>query len=115
LRGRRFLVVSVRACRDNQGRTMSDQTTIEAVTRRLSLALDALEAAVERKLEADGGEARLAQQLHALGEDRSRLAADLDAQTARARQLETANRDIAQRLDQAIANIQAVVESQAAE
>ena len=39
---------------------MSDQTAIDAATRRLSQALDALDAAVERRLEADRSEARLA-------------------------------------------------------
>lgn len=91
---------------------MSDQTTIEAVTRRLSLALDALDAAVERKLEADGGQGRLAEQLHVLGDDRSRLAAELDTQTSRARQLETVNRDVAQRLDRAMASVRSVIDDQ---
>jgi septal ring factor EnvC (AmiA/AmiB activator) len=88
---------------------MADQTTIDAAAKRLALALDTLDAAVERRLEADRGEARLADQIHALGNDRAKLAADLDAQTARARQLETANREIARRLDTAIENISSVL------
>lgn len=91
---------------------MSDQTAIDAATRRLSQALDALDAAVERRLEADRNEARLADQIHALGADRASLASELDAQTARARQLETANREIAKRLDAAIDNIRSVVDTQ---
>jgi hypothetical protein len=89
---------------------MTDQIAIEAATRRLMLALDGLDAAVERRLEADRGEARLTDQVHALGTDRSRLAAELDAQTARSRRLETANRDIAHRLDAAIDNIRLVLD-----
>jgi len=88
---------------------MADQTTIDAAAKRLALALDTLDAAVERRLEADRGEARLADQIHALGNDRAKLAADLDTQTARARQLETANREIARRLDTAIENISSVL------
>ena len=88
---------------------MADQTTIDTAAKRLALALDTLDAAVERRLEADRGEARLADQIHALGNDRAKLAADLDAQTARARQLETANREIARRLDTAIENISSVL------
>ena len=42
----------------------------------------------------------------------SKLAADLDAQTARARRLETANREIARRLDAAMENIRSVLEAQ---
>jgi hypothetical protein len=91
---------------------MTDQIAIDAATKRLTLALDALDAAVERRLEADRGETRLADQVHALGADRARLAAELDAQTARARQLENANREIAQRLDSAIDNIRSVLETQ---
>lgn len=88
---------------------MADQTTIDAAAKRLALALDTLDAAVERRLEADRGEARLADQIHALGNDRAKLAAELDTQTARARQLETANREIARRLDTAIENISSVL------
>ena len=91
---------------------MSDQTAIDAATKRLSQVLDALDAAVERRLEADRSEARLADQIHALGADRASLASELDAQTARARQLETANREIAKRLDAAIDNIRSVVDTQ---
>ena len=91
---------------------MTDQAAIEAATRRLTQAMDALDAAVERRLEADRGEARLADQVHTLGADRARLASELDAQTARSRQLESANRDIARRLDTAIDNIRSVLQAQ---
>jgi hypothetical protein len=91
---------------------MTDQTAIETATRRLTLALDALEAATERRLEADRDEARLADQVHALGADRSKLAAELDVQAARSKRLEAANRDIALRLDAAIDGIRAVLDAQ---
>ena len=91
---------------------MTDQTAIDGATRRLTLALDALDAAVERRLEADRGEARQSDQVHALGADRARLAAELDAQTARVRQLEETNRETARRLDAAMDNIRAVLEPQ---
>ncbi len=91
---------------------MTDQTDIDAATTRLTRALDALDAAVDRRLEADRDEARLADQIHTLGVDRARLAAELDAQTARSRTLETANRDIARRLDVAIDNIRSVLGAQ---
>jgi hypothetical protein len=91
---------------------MTDQTAIEAATKRLTQALDALDAAVERRLDAGRGEARLADQIHTLGADRARLASELDVQTARSRQLETTNREIARRLDTAIDNIRSVIETQ---
>ena len=58
---------------------MTDVSAIDAASKRLALALDALAAAVERRHEADRGEETLNAQLHALGTDRSRLACELDA------------------------------------
>jgi len=91
--------------------TMSGGSAIDAATKRLALALDALEAALERRRESDRGEETLAAQLQALGSDRSRLAADLDAQAARASQLESTNREVARRLDVAIDTIRSVIEA----
>jgi chromosome segregation ATPase len=90
---------------------MSDTDLIETATRRLTAALDALEAAAERRREADRGEASLANQVHALGSDRARLAGELDEAAARARALETANREVVQRIDQAIETIHGVLNS----
>jgi uncharacterized protein DUF4164 len=90
-------------------RTMTEQGDIDGAVRRLALALDALDAAVERRREADRGEDALADQVQALGLDRANLAAALDGETARTRRLETANREIAERLDAAIASIQSVL------
>ena len=88
---------------------MSDTDSIAIAALRLTGALDALEEAVERRSEADRDEKALANQVHALGSDRARLASELDETTARARALETANRDVAQRIDQAMATIRGVL------
>ena len=90
---------------------MSDQSAIDIAVKRLALALDALDAAVERRREADRGEDALAKQVQALGLDRTRLAEALDGETARARQLEMTNRDVATRLDAAMASIQSVLDA----
>jgi len=90
---------------------MSDQSAIDTAVKRLALALDALDAAAERRREADRNEEGLASQLHALGVDRTKLAAALDGEAARSRRLETTNREIAQRLDSAIASIQSVLDA----
>ena len=90
---------------------MSNATAIEAASGRLARALDAIEAAVERRQEAVQGHAALTAQVHAFGADRSRLASDLDASAARARELETVNREIARRLDAAIDTIRSVLNS----
>jgi len=91
---------------------MSDQSAIETATKRLTLALDALEAAAERRLEVDRAGAQVADRLHAADADRSKLAAELDSQAARSRALEAANRDIAHRLEAAMENIRSVINTQ---
>ena len=88
---------------------MSEPDSVEMASRRLALALDALEAAAERRRATDRSEEGLAAQIQALGGDRSRLASELDQATARARGLEAASRDVAQRIDAAIATIRGVL------
>jgi chromosome segregation ATPase len=88
---------------------MSESDSVETANRRLSLALDALEAATERRSESDRSEAALSNQLQALGSDRARLANELDEATAHSRAIESANREVAQRIDQAIETIRAVL------
>ena len=90
---------------------MTDSTAIDSATRRLIQALDLLEAAVDRRLEIDRCRAILTEQVHALDIDRAKLAADLDSQLARSRRLETANRDVARRLDAAMDNIKLVLDA----
>src|SRR5262249_61549084 len=74
---------------------MGDPSAIEVATRRLQQALDALEVAVERRLDAAREEDKLANQLGLLSADRSRLAVELDAVASRARRLEGANPGVA--------------------
>ena len=89
--------------------TMSDAESIDIAKRRLTFALEALEAAAERRRELDRGQEALFTQLHAMGSDRAQLASDLDQATARARGLETATREIAGKVDQAIETIRGVL------
>ena len=98
------------AGRAGDGR-MSETDSIEIATRRLVLALEALEAAAERRREADRGRQALADQVEALGADRAKLASELDLASARSHALESTNREIAQRLDQAIEAIRGVLAS----
>lgn len=90
---------------------MSEESAIDNAVKRLALALDGLDAAVERRREADRSEEGLVAQVQSLGMDRSRLAATLDGETARSRKLEATNREVAQRLDVAMAAIQSVLDS----
>jgi hypothetical protein len=90
---------------------MSDPSAIEQATRRLKDALEALESMVDRRLERDHDVAALNDQVHAFEFDRAQLAAELDSTAARAHELETANREVAQKLDQAIEGIRVVLDS----
>jgi hypothetical protein len=88
---------------------MSDSDSVEFARQRLTCALDALEAAAERRREIDRGQDALITQIHTLGSDRARLAGELDHATARSRGLETATREVARRVDQAIETIRGVL------
>src|SRR5664280_484273 len=92
-------------------KAMMEQSAIDLAVKRLALALDALDAAVERRREADRSEEGLVAQVQALGLDRTKLADTLDGETARSRKLEASNREVAQRLDAAIASIQSVLDN----
>ena len=83
---------------------------IDAATRRLMLALDALEAAAERRRDADRDENELASRIQALGVDRSRLAQELDNSLVKTRKLERTNREIAERLDTAIGTVRTMLD-----
>ena len=84
---------------------------LDVATRRLMVALEALESAVERRREADRDETELAIRIQALGADRSRLADELDGSLVKSRRLERANREIAERLDAAIGTIRSVLDA----
>ena len=96
----------------NSSATPDAAAEIDAATRRLLGALDALESAVERRREADRDEDELASRIQALGADRSRLADELDGTLVKSRRLERANRDIAERLDAAIGTIRLVIDAE---
>ncbi|MGD9919990.1 MAG: DUF4164 family protein [Pseudorhodoplanes sp.] len=89
---------------------MTDPSAIDAAARRLAHALDALQAAVVRKREADSGGEAVATQLHALGNDRARLAAELDTAAAHARRLEDTNREVARRIEVAMTTIEKLLD-----
>jgi Domain of unknown function (DUF4164) len=84
---------------------MNEIDSIEAASRRLALALDALDAAAERRCEAARNEEAMAMQVHVMGDDRARLAGELDQAIARSRALEIANREVAKRIAVAIETI----------
>jgi hypothetical protein len=89
---------------------MSEDDSVEMAQKRLALALNALDAAVERRGELDRGQEALFTQIHALGSDRARLASELDQATARSRSLEEVNREVGERIERAIETIRGVLQ-----
>jgi chromosome segregation ATPase len=85
---------------------------LERARKRLASALDLLEAAINRRREHDRQRGELEAQIQAFGTDRSRLAGELDHARASISSLEATNREVAQRLDQAVDTIRAVLDSQ---
>jgi len=92
----------------------TDSNLIEIARRRLTIALDALDAACDRRGDADRHQEALMQQIEALGDDRARLASELDHAAARGRGLEAANRAVAERLTTAIDTISGILKKSAA-
>ncbi|MBH0239389.1 DUF4164 domain-containing protein [Methylobrevis albus] len=90
---------------------MSEGGAFEAAMRELESALGRLEQSVTRRLAADRSIVDLEEELARLGEDRSRLAQDLDASAARAGRLEDANREVSRRLVAAMESIRAVLDA----
>jgi predicted nucleic acid-binding Zn-ribbon protein len=90
---------------------MSDTHAVDQAVRRLNDALDALDAAMEVRLEAERRRGMLADEVHDFSMDRSRLAAELDDVQAHSRALETSNREAARRLDEAMIVIRDIIEA----
>ncbi len=78
--------------------------------KRLNGALDQLEAAVERKTLADSQRGDLEEELTVMQDDRARLAVELDSALSRSKLLETANSEVARRLERASTTIKAVLD-----
>jgi hypothetical protein len=90
--------------------TIAGRTTqFDQAVKRVTDALDALDAALEQRFGSTRGGAALTEQVHVFNIDRSRLASELDAARARARELEGSNREAVRRIDEAMSAIRAVI------
>jgi hypothetical protein len=87
----------------------SRATQFDQAVKRVTDALDALDAALEQHFGSARGGAALTEQVHVFNIDRSRLASELDAARARARALEGSNREAVRRIDEAMSAIRAVI------
>lgn len=83
---------------------------IDAALKRFETALNQLEDAIETRLEGALHVADLENEVQRLGTNRSQLAQSLDTVKARAVQLESANREVSQRLTVAMDSIRAVLD-----
>jgi septal ring factor EnvC (AmiA/AmiB activator) len=90
---------------------MSDMSPVDAALKRLGLAVSTLEAAVERRFQRDRSLASLEEELARAGEDRSRLAQDLDQEKTRSQRLEDTNREVSRRLVSAMESIRSVLDA----
>lgn len=89
---------------------MADAPSLDGALTRLDSALSGLERAVEKRVSADQTLGGLQNQIQRLGEDRSRLAGDLDAQKSHSNTLEEANREVSRRLVSAMESIRTVLD-----
>jgi hypothetical protein len=88
---------------------MSRASGFDQAVKRVMDALDALDAVLDQRVGKDNKGGSLVEQLHAFAIDRARLALELDAARARARDLETTNREAVRRIDEAMSAIRAII------
>ncbi|MBN9025019.1 MULTISPECIES: DUF4164 domain-containing protein [Kaistia] len=89
---------------------MRGASPIDGALRRLSAALDGLEGAVDRRLNAGARLGEIEIEMQRIGLDRSRLAQSVDAAEARSERLEEANKEVSRRLVAAMETIRSVLE-----
>jgi hypothetical protein len=94
------------------GGTMNDDLAVDQAVRRLNDALNALDAALEIRINDERQHGSAAEQVHAFSLDRARLAGELDGAKSRVRLLTDANREAVDRLDEAMATIRAFIATQ---
>jgi Domain of unknown function (DUF4164) len=87
----------------------SRTTRFDQAIKRVTDALDALDAVLEQRFASARGGGPPTEQVHVFNIDRSRLASELDAARARTRELEGSNREAARKIDEAMSAIRAVI------
>jgi hypothetical protein len=82
---------------------------LDEALKRLTSALDQLDAAVARRAESDEARGNLDEELAVMQDDRSRLAVELDAALARTRALSLANDEARERLTKTAETLRAIL------
>jgi predicted nucleic acid-binding Zn-ribbon protein len=88
-----------------------DPSPLDSSIRRLALALTTLEASVERRFDRDRSLTSLEDELARAGDDRSRLAGDLDLEKTRSSRLQETNHEVSRRLVAAMESIRSVLDA----
>jgi predicted nucleic acid-binding Zn-ribbon protein len=88
---------------------MSLPPAVDAALKRLSAALDQLDAATERRARNDLARSDLEEELAVMQDDRTRLAVELDGALAQTRAMAQAHETVARRLAQAKNNLRAIL------
>ena len=83
---------------------------VEDALQRLNAALSRLEAAVARRMDAEASQGDRDIELALMEEDRARLAAELDAASARLARVTAATGDVGRRLERAIDTVEGVLD-----
>jgi len=89
---------------------MTGEATLKEVIARLGRAMDALEHAVNARLENEQDYSEAEAEVQRMNADRSRLAQELDNSEARGERLEEANKEVSRRLVTAMETIRAVLD-----
>lgn len=89
---------------------MPAEKTVKSALEALNKALNQLDNAVDRQVEASRNSTEAAAELDRMIEDRGRIAQELDAAQDRSNRLEEANREVSRRLVTAMETIRAVLD-----
>lgn len=89
---------------------MTGESTLKEVIARLGQAIEALENAVNARLEHEQDYADADAEVQRMNADRARLAQELDNSEARAERLEETNKEVSRRLVTAMETIRAVLD-----
>ncbi len=82
---------------------------VDGALRRLSAALDLLDATAERRAKTDLSRSDLQEELAVMQDDRARLAVELDGALTQTRSLQNAHTEVARRLDRATVTIRSIL------
>lgn len=89
---------------------MPAEKTVKSALEALNKALNQLDNAIDRQVEASRNSTEAAAELDRMIEDRGRIAQELDAAQDRSNRLEEANREVSRRLVTAMETIRAVLD-----